>query len=112
MARSKAAAGGVTDISRVIDAGAWSSYQIAAVVIAALAIILDGFANQALALSIPMMVKMWHVTRDDFKWVQVIGYAGQMIGTIAFGMVGDRIGRRPIRSPTMPKAIVPIIWPA
>jgi AAHS family 4-hydroxybenzoate transporter-like MFS transporter len=27
--------------------------------------------------------------------VQVIGYAGQMIGTIAFGMVGDRIGRRP-----------------
>lgn len=95
MARAKAAGGGVTDISSVIDAGAWSTYQIAAVVIAALAIILDGFANQALALSIPMMVKMWHVTRDDFRWVQVIGYAGQMIGTIAFGMVGDRIGRRP-----------------
>jgi AAHS family 4-hydroxybenzoate transporter-like MFS transporter len=87
--------GGVTDISRVIDVGAWSNFQKLAVIIAALAIVLDGFANQALALSIPMMVKMWHVTRDDFKWVQVVGYAGQMVGTIAFGMVGDRIGRRP-----------------
>jgi AAHS family 4-hydroxybenzoate transporter-like MFS transporter len=66
-----------------------------AVVIAALAIVLDGFANQALALSIPGMAKMWHVTPPDFKWVQVAGYTGQMIGTIAFGMVGDRIGRRP-----------------
>ena len=95
MARSAAATGGVTDISRTIDAGAWSSFQIIAVIIAALAIVLDGFANQALALSIPMMIKMWHVARDDFKWVQVAGYAGQMIGTIVFGIVGDRIGRRP-----------------
>jgi AAHS family 4-hydroxybenzoate transporter-like MFS transporter len=95
LARSAAATGGVTDISRVIDEGAWSSVQIAAVVIAALAIVLDGFANQALALSIPGMAKMWHVTPRDFKWVQVAGYAGQMIGTIGFGMVGDRIGRRP-----------------
>ena len=39
MARSKAAAGGVTDISRVIDDGAWSTYQIAAVFIAIAAVL-------------------------------------------------------------------------
>jgi AAHS family 4-hydroxybenzoate transporter-like MFS transporter len=95
LARSKAAAGGVTDISRVIDDGAWSSYQIAAVFIAALAIILDGFANQALPASIPMLVKMWHVKRDDFTIVSIMGYAGMMLGTILFGIVGDKKGRRP-----------------
>ena len=83
MARAKAAAGGVTDISRVIDEGVWSNYQKLAVVIAALAIILDGFANQALALSIPMLVKMWHVKRDDFTIVSIMGYAGMAVGTIA-----------------------------
>ena len=85
----------VTDISRVIDEGGWSRYQKLSVVIAALAIILDGFANQALALSIPMLMKAWNVTRGDFLWVNVIGFLGMALGTIAFGIVGDRIGRRP-----------------
>jgi AAHS family 4-hydroxybenzoate transporter-like MFS transporter len=95
LARAKAAAGGVTDISRVIDEGVWSNYQKLAVLIAALAIILDGFANQALALSIPMLVKMWHVKRDDFTIVSIMGYAGMAVGTILFGMIGDKRGRRP-----------------
>lgn len=95
MARSKAAASGVTDISRAIDEGAWSVFQITAVFIAALAIILDGFANQALPASIPMLVKMWHVKRDDFTIVSIMGYAGMMLGTILFGIVGDKQGRRP-----------------
>jgi AAHS family 4-hydroxybenzoate transporter-like MFS transporter len=95
LARSAAATGGVTDISRTIDAGAWSGYQKLAVVIAALAIILDGFANQALPASIPMLIKMWHVKRDVFNVVSTAGYVGMMVGTILFGIVGDKIGRRP-----------------
>jgi AAHS family 4-hydroxybenzoate transporter-like MFS transporter len=94
MATSKAGAS-ITDISREIDAGAWSNYQKLAVFIAALAIVLDGFANQALAVSIPMLVKMWHVPRPAFVGVTVAGFVGMMIGTIGFGMLGDRIGRRP-----------------
>lgn len=94
MATSKAGTN-VMDISRAIDAGKWSAFQKLAVLIAALAIILDGFANQALALSIPMLIKMWHVSREDFKWVQVVGYAGMAAGTIVFGIVGDKWGRRP-----------------
>ena len=87
--------GGVTDISRTIDSGHWSTFQKTAVVIAALAIVLDGFANQVLALSIPMLIKVWRVSRDDFQWVQVVGYAGMALGTIVFGIVGDKAGRRP-----------------
>ena len=95
MARAKAAAGGVTDISRVIDEGVWSFNQKLAVVIAAMAIILDGLDNQVLPLSIPMLVKVWGVKRDDFTLVSIAGYVGMAIGTIIFGMVGDRKGRRP-----------------
>src|SRR5579872_6773821 len=95
MGASNSAAGGVTDVSRVIDQGVWSSYQKLAIGIAALAIILDGFANQALALSIPMLMKAWHVTRGDFLWVNVIGFVGMALGTIIFGIVGDKVGRRP-----------------
>lgn len=88
-------ADGVTDVSQVIDNGVWSAFQKATVIVGALAIVLDGFANQVLPLSIPMMVKMWGVARSDFQWVQAAGYAGMMIGTITFGMLGDRIGRKP-----------------
>jgi len=94
VATSKASTS-VIDISREIDANKWSSFQKLAVLIAALAIILDGFANQVLALSIPMFIKVWHVSRDDFQWVQVVGYAGMLVGTILFGIVGDKAGRRP-----------------
>ena len=87
--------GGVTDISRTIDNGVWSSYQKMAVVIAALAIILDGFANQALALSIPMLMKAWDVPRPAFTNVSVAGFVGMALGTIIFGMIGDKVGRRP-----------------
>ncbi len=45
MALSRA---GVIDVSRAIDSGKWSPFQKLAILIAALAIILDGFANQVL----------------------------------------------------------------
>ncbi|HUO22968.1 MAG TPA: MFS transporter [Caulobacteraceae bacterium] len=88
--------GGVTDIGRMIDVGAWSNAQKLAVLIAALAIVLDGFANQALALSIPMLMKAWHVERSAFLGVTIAGFAGMAVGTVAFGVLGDRLGRRPV----------------
>jgi MFS transporter, AAHS family, 4-hydroxybenzoate transporter len=86
----------VVDVGRIIDEGRWSGYQKAALVVAALAVILDGFDNQILSLAIPVLVKVWGVTRDDFKWVLVVGFAGMAIGTGVLGTLGDKIGRRPM----------------
>jgi AAHS family 4-hydroxybenzoate transporter-like MFS transporter len=83
------------DISQVIDAGRWSAYQKSVLAITALAIVLDGFSNQALALAIPQLTRQWHVARDDFKWILVAGFIGMSVGTALFGMIGDRVGRRP-----------------
>ena len=85
----------VQHVGRLIDDGPWSVYQKAALLIAALAVVLDGFDNQILSLAIPTLIKDWGVTRDDFKWVLVVGFAGMAIGTPLFGMAGDRFGRRP-----------------
>jgi MFS transporter, AAHS family, 4-hydroxybenzoate transporter len=86
----------VVDVGRIIDEGRWSGYQKAALVVAALAVILDGFDNQILSLAIPVLIKEWGVVRDDFKWVLVTGFAGMALGTAVLGTLGDRIGRRPM----------------
>ncbi len=85
----------IVDIGRIIDDGKWSAYQKAALVIAALAVILDGFDNQILSLAIPVLIKAWGVTRGDFQYVLTAGFAGMALGTALFGTVGDRVGRRP-----------------
>lgn len=96
MAQAATASGkGVIDIGRVIDDAKWSVYQKSALVVAALAVILDGFDNQILSLAIPELIKQWGVTRDDFKWVLVIGFVGMAIGTALLGTLGDKIGRKP-----------------
>ena len=40
-----------------------------------------------LALSIPMFIKVWGVSRGDFQWVQVAGYAGMAVGTAGSSIV-------------------------
>jgi len=82
-------------VGRLIDEGPWGAYQKAALVIAAMAVILDGFDNQILSLAIPALIKEGGVTRVDFKWVLVTGFAGMALGTALFGMIGDKKGRRP-----------------
>jgi AAHS family 4-hydroxybenzoate transporter-like MFS transporter len=84
------------EIGQLINHAPWSIVQKLAIVIVALAIVLDGFANQVLPLSVPLLVKVWGVAREDFQWVQVAGFVGMGLGTVLFGMAGDRFGRRPV----------------
>ena len=96
MSSTTSGTGNVVDVGRIIDAGRWSTYQKSALVIAALAVILDGLDNQILSLAIPVMIPDWGVTRDDFKYVLMVGFAGMAIGTALLGTAGDRFGRRPV----------------
>ncbi|MDR0779237.1 MAG: MFS transporter [Pseudomonadales bacterium] len=84
------------DIGQIIDRASWSVPQKLAIVITTMAMVLDGFDNQILALSIPLWVKVWGVAREDFQWVQVVGYVGMATGAALFGVIGDRRGRRPV----------------
>lgn len=83
------------DIGPALDGGAWSGRQKGILALIASAIVLDGFDNQVLGFAVPLLLKEWHVTREALAPVFALGFVGMVLGTIAGGALGDRIGRRP-----------------
>jgi len=83
------------DVGESIDAGAWTGFQKLGVLLAALAIVLDGFDGQLIGFAIPMIIQEWGVTREDFAPVVAAGLIGMGFGSALAGYVCDRFGRRP-----------------
>src|SRR5215469_6427389 len=83
------------DVGAVIEQGQWRAYQKALTVLAALAVIFDGFDIQILGFAIPSLMREWHVARAEFGPVLALGLAGMVVGSPIAGACGDRFGRRP-----------------
>src|SRR5215472_16269247 len=82
------------DLGTLFAHGKWSAYQKALTILAAAAVIFDGFDIQILGFAIPSIMREWHVARGDFARVLAIGLAGMAIGSPLAGHFGDRLGRR------------------
>jgi AAHS family 4-hydroxybenzoate transporter-like MFS transporter len=82
------------NVAELIDSGRWTGHQRWLVALVALTIVFDGIDNQLLGIVIPTLMSEWHVARRSFAPVVSLGYLGMMIGGIAAGLAGDRIGRR------------------
>ncbi len=82
------------DIGHALDHGPFSATQKLMYLLAALAMILDGFDGQMIGFAIPALIKEWGITRDAFSVAVASGLFGMTIGGIFSGLVGDRIGRR------------------
>ena len=78
-----------------IDKAPWTLYQKGLTLLAALAIVIDGFDIQVLALVIPSLTQEWAVARSEFAPVLAAGLVGMAVGGPMFGYWGDRWGRRP-----------------
>jgi len=63
------------------------------VLLAAVAVIFDGFDNQLLGFAIPALVKDWHIARSAFSIVVALGFVGMAIGSALAGRIGDTLGR-------------------
>jgi AAHS family 4-hydroxybenzoate transporter-like MFS transporter len=85
----------VVDIGSVIDGASWPLLAKSYVVLAAMAVLLDGFDNQILGFALPAMIREWHVARGLFSPVLAIGLIGVALGVGLGGLAGDRIGRKP-----------------
>ena len=85
---------GPIDVVRSLDEGGWNAFQKSVLVFAALALAMDGVANQTLGLAVPSLVKAWGVARGDFASVSALNLVGVAIGTMIGGVIGDRFGRR------------------
>src|SRR5215471_581851 len=82
------------DVGSVLDQGNWTSYQKLLTLLAAAAVIFDGFDIQILGFAIPSIMREWHLARAQFAPVLAVGLAGMAVGSPLAGYFGDRFGRR------------------
>lgn len=86
--------GNALDVATLLDARGWTGYQKWLVALVAMTIVFDGIDNQLLGIVIPTVMAEWDVPRSAFAPVVSFGYLGMMLGGMAAGLVGDRLGRR------------------
>ncbi len=82
------------DIGATLDQGRWTPCQKALTLLAAIAVMFDGFDIQILGFAIPSIMREWHLARASFAPVAAIGLAGMAVGSPLAGYFGDRAGRR------------------
>jgi AAHS family 4-hydroxybenzoate transporter-like MFS transporter len=82
------------DIGALLDNGPFTSTQKIVVMLAALAIVMDGFDAQLIGFAIPLMIKEWGITREAFAPAVAAGLIGMAIGSACAGLFADRFGRR------------------
>ncbi len=56
----------------------------------------DGFDALAIAYVLPVLIPLWHLNFGQIGVLIGMGYFGQLIGSIFFGWLGERIGRLPV----------------
>ncbi len=84
------------DVTQAIDDGQFTLLQKLTYVLAALAIIVDGFDGQMIGYAIPLIMKEWGVTRAAFSMAVASGLAGMSIGSLSAGVLADKLGRKPV----------------
>ncbi|MEU0948559.1 MFS transporter [Streptomyces canus] len=66
------------------------------IVLCALIALLDGYDTQAISLAAPAIGAAWHQEPSVFGTIFGIGLLGGLIGATVAGVIGDRVGRRPL----------------
>ncbi|HWK43701.1 MAG TPA: MFS transporter [Stellaceae bacterium] len=82
------------DVSSVIDNAKLSPFQLRVFGLLIVVNMLDGYDTQAIAYVAPTISSLWRISPAAFGSVFSIGLLGTVIGTITFGMLADRVGRR------------------
>jgi len=83
-----------TDGTTLLDRRAWSVSQKLLLGLVSLAILLDGFDNQALGFALPSLMKDWGLPKSALGGALAAAQLGMLIGAISGGVMGDRRGRK------------------
>jgi AAHS family 4-hydroxybenzoate transporter-like MFS transporter len=82
------------DVGEVVDGGKLNGFLGAVFFLFGLFLIMDGFDVQAMGYVAPALITEWGIDNPTLVPAITAGLVGLFIGSLAFGMVGDRIGRR------------------
>jgi MFS transporter, AAHS family, 4-hydroxybenzoate transporter len=90
------APGATLNLTEVMDNCRIGSLQIRVFALCLGSLIMDGFDVQAMGYVAPAMLGEWNLPRPTLGPLLSIGHLGVMVGAIAFSMLADKIGRRPV----------------
>ena len=82
------------DIGGVFDDRPLSALQLRVILICALLGLLDGYDAQSIGFVAPSIARDWGLPPASFALIFAAGTVGSLCGSLPFGMVADRYGRR------------------
>jgi AAHS family 4-hydroxybenzoate transporter-like MFS transporter len=90
------AAAGTINLTEVMDHCRIGPLQIRVFALCLASLIMDGFDVQAMGFVATTMFAEWNVPAPTLGGLLAWGNSGVLVGAIAFSMLADRIGRRPV----------------
>jgi AAHS family 4-hydroxybenzoate transporter-like MFS transporter len=87
-------AGRTIDVSRLIEEQKVGWFAVTVIFTAWLIMLTDGYELGALAYAAPALIKAWGIQRSALGPVFGANIFGIMVGSILFGWIGDKIGRK------------------
>src|SRR5690606_10373761 len=84
------------DVTRAIDNAPLSRFQYGVLALCFALIMVDGFDTQSIAFVAPALRRAWEVSPNAFGMLFSAGLLGGMLGAMGLGILGDRLGRRPL----------------
>jgi AAHS family 4-hydroxybenzoate transporter-like MFS transporter len=88
-------AGKNVDVVAVMDSAPVSRFVLSIVIWCGAVALLDGFDTLAISYVAPVIAEAWKLPKEAFGPVFAAHYIGAAIGAAGFGVLADRIGRRP-----------------
>ena len=84
------------DIGMVLDRPELGTFRRRVILLCWLIGVIDGFDVQAMAFVAPVLAPLWEIPRLLLGQILTAGVLGAMLGSMFLGLLGDRIGRRPV----------------
>lgn len=82
------------NISEFINNQKLSFFQNLVIVLCGLLAAIDGYDTQSIAFAVPVIAPIWGVDSSAFGVVFAAGLFGLMVGSMLFGPIADRFGRK------------------
>lgn len=84
------------DVPALIDGARLGAFQVLAITLCGLALLMDGFDIQMIGFVAPAIVQEWNVDKAALGPVFAAGLVGLLVGSFVLSIAADKWGRRPV----------------